>query len=52
MKIKSLLAALSIVGLSSVATAAPSLTYNVNRLIGIGSVVGPDQLKPCGDPAA
>ena len=40
MKIKSLLAALSIVGLSSVATAAPSLTYNVNRLIGIGSVVG------------
>lgn len=39
MKIKSLLAALSLVGLASAATAAP-LTYNVSRLIGIGSVAG------------
>ena len=39
MKIKSLLAALSIVGLTSAATAAP-LTYNVNRVISSGSVSG------------
>jgi opacity protein-like surface antigen len=39
MNLKSLLAALSLVGLASAATAAP-LTYNVSRLIGIGSVAG------------
>ena len=39
MKIKSLIAALSFVGLASAATAAP-LTYNVSRLIGLGSVAG------------